>query len=271
MIPVIFNISKRLAFKKRNAKKFQQSDFLHKEIFLNHLDRLSMILQDMPSITLIDVPEYFLDLPEAKAFFQLKKTMHITNIQRDNEILPQHIQKQNAIIALLTCHCINDLVGYLIQINNALQSDGVFVGSFIGEKTLGILKKSFTNAELEITNACHNRFFPTIDIRDLGGLLQRAKFALPVADSENYRIHYQDLKTMINDIKATGESNYLENASKPLNRKTYQKALENLHNLVPNHIFDIDMITITGRKPSDAQQKPLKAGSAQISLTKILK
>jgi hypothetical protein len=270
MIPIIFNNRRRLAFKKRACRHFHEHDYIHKAIFLNHLDRLSMILQDMPNITFIDVPQYFIDLPEAQQFLSLKKTVNVINIQRNDEIIPHDIKQQNAIIALLTCHTINDLVGYFVQIKNALISDGVFIGSFIGNKTISIIKQAFSNAELESKQTYHNRFFPTIDMRDLGGLLQRTGFSLPVADSEIYRVHFKNLNTLIQDIRKTGNNNCLNTLPNTLNREIYKRALNNLAAIVPNHIFDLDIITITGRSPSEAQQKPLKAGSAQISMTKIL-
>lgn len=270
MIPQIFDINRRLQFKKRAEKNFVQHDFLHKEIFLNHLENLSMILQDMPKITLIDVPHYFLELPEAQAFFHLKKTTHIETISRDSEIFPQAIKQQNAIIALLTCHTINDLVGYFIQIRNALQSDGVFTASFIGENINSILKNAFMNAELDMTNISHHRFHPVIDIKTLGGLLQRAGFSLPIANSEEYKVNYKDFKTLIADIRGMGENNCFINKPKSLRKSIYYKALDNLYKALPDKILKVDMITLTGRCPSDAQQKPLKRGSGQISLTKVL-
>jgi hypothetical protein len=270
MIPIIFNVERRLNFKKRASKNFSQHDFLHKEVFLNHLERLSMILQDMPAITFIDVPDYFFDLPEAIAFLKLKKTTQIHKITRDTEILPTTIHNQNAIIALLTCHTLNDLVGYFIQIKNALQEDGVFIASFFGENCVTLVKNAFMNAELDLTQSCHNRFHPVIDIRTLGGLLQRAGFNVPVADTENYTVRYKNLTSMIADIRNMGESNCFNILPKPLTKSVYKQALNILEKTVSDHIFDIDIVTVTGRSPSEAQQKPLKAGSAQISLSKIL-
>ena len=271
MIPIIFNLERRLNFKKRAKKKLTEHDFLHKEIFLNHLERLSMILQDMPNITFIDVPNYFFDFPEVIAFLKLKQTTQINKITRDTEILPKNIHNQNAIIALLSCHTINDLIGYFIQIKNALQADGVFIASFTGENSVTILKNAFANAELDLHNTYENRFHPVIDIRTLGGLLQRAGFTIPVADSEDYKIHYKNLTTIIADIRGIGESNCLADLPKPLKKSVYQQALINLDKSTPDHIFNIDIITITGRSPSEAQQKPLKPGSGQISLGSVLK
>lgn len=259
-----------MAFKKRVQKNFKQHDFLHKEIFLNHLERLSMILQDMPHITLIDVPEYFMQLPEAEAFLKHKKTTQIQHITRNSDILPETLKNQNAIIALMTCHSINDLVGYLIQIKNALIEDGVFVGSFIGDQIISLLRNCFANAELDIRQGYEKRFHPTIDIKDLGGLLQRAGFSLPVADTENYKVRYKNLENLIADIRGTGESNSLAAHISPLTKTIYHQALENIKTTSKDHLFDIDIITATGRAPSQAQQKPLKPGSAQVSLTKIL-
>jgi len=271
MIPQIFDTRKRNLFKKRAYDNFQNHDFLHKEIFLNHLDRLSMILQDMPQVTLIDVPHYFTKMPEAEVFFAHKKTSNIISFQREDEIIPSSLNNQDAIIALLTCHSVNDLVGYFIQIKKALKPDGIFIGSFIGPNALFLVKNAFANAELEARNACEKRFFPTIDIRDLGGLLQRANFALPVADTESFRVHYKNLSSLVNDIRGTGERNYLSDRPQTLTKSIYINALKNLQEQLADHILDIDIITVTGRSPSEAQQKPLKPGSAQISMTEILK
>jgi hypothetical protein len=126
------------------------------------------------------------------------------------------------------------------------------------------------NAELDITGACDNRFHPVIDIRTMGGLLQRAGFAIPVADTEDYKVHYKDLTTLIADIRGVGENNCFVNLPKPLLKSVYKQALDNLNKTIPDHIMTVDILTITGRSPSVDQQKPLKAGSAQISMTKIL-
>ncbi len=270
MIPIIFNLERRLNFKKRASNKLIHHDFLHKEVFLNHLERLSMILQDMPQITFIDVPDYFFELPEAIAFFKLKKTTHIHKITRDTEIVPTDIHNQNAVVALLTCHTINDLIGYFIQIKNALQEDGVFIASFFGENCVTLIKNAFMNAELDLTQSCSNRFHPVIDIKTLGGLLQRAGLNVPVADTENYPVRYKNLTSLIADMRGTGESNCLNALPKPLIKSVYKQALTILEKTVPDHIFNIDIMTVTGRSPSEAQQKPLKAGTAQISLSKIL-
>ncbi len=270
MIPTIFNLERRLNFKKRAKKDQQNHDFLHKEVFFNHLERLSMILQDMPSITFIDVPDYFLEFPETIAFLNLKKTTKVNTITRDSEIFPNIISNQNAIVALLTCHTVNDVVGYFIQIKNALQSDGVFVASFFGENSVTILKNAFANAELDISNSCDNRFHPVIDIKTLGGLLQRAGFTIPVADSEDYKVHYKDLTSLIADLRGMGEHNCLTHLPKPLTQSIYKQALINLDTAIPDHILNIDIITLTGRSPSEAQQKPLKRGSGQVSLKRVL-
>jgi hypothetical protein len=270
MIPTIFNLERRLNFKKR-AKKHQQShDFLHKEVFFNHLERLSMILQDMPSITFIDVPDYFLEFPETIAFLNLKKTTKVNNITRDSEIFPNTLSNQNAVVALLTCHTVNDLVGYFIQIKNSLHEDGVLIASFFGENSATVLKNAFANAELDLSNTYNNRFHPVSDIKTLGGLLQRAGFTIPVADAEDYNVHYKDLTSLIADLKGMGESNCLTHLSKPLTQSIYQQALINLDTALPDHILNIDIITLTGRRPSEAQQKPLKRGSAQVSLKQVL-
>jgi hypothetical protein len=132
------------------------------------------------------------------------------------------------------------------------------------------LKNAVAQAELELTNACENRFYPIIDIRTIGGLLQRAGFALPVADTEDYHVHYKNLENIFMDIRGMGESNCMVHYPTPLKKAVYLSILDNLKKSVPTHRFAIDILTITGRSPSDAQQKPLKAGSAQISLSKIL-
>lgn len=270
MIPTIFNLERRLNFKKRATRNQQNHDFLHKEVFFNHLERLSMILQDMPQITFIDVPDYFLEFPETVAFLNLKKTIKVNNITRDSEVFPNTITNQNAIVALLTCYTVNDVVGYFIQIKNALQSDGVFIASFLGENSVTLLKNAFANAELDLSNTYNNRFHPVIDIKTLGGLLQRAGFTIPVADTEDYNVHYKDLTTMIADIRGMGESNCLTHLPKPLKKSVYIQALSNLDTAIPDHLFKIDIATLTGRSPSEVQQKPLKRGSAQVSLSRVL-
>ena len=125
----------------------------------------------------------------------------------DAEFLPFADQKFDLVFSNLDLHWVNDLPGSLVQIARALKSDGLFLGAIFGGDTLHELRDVLMSAELELTSGASPRVSPFAELRDAGGLLQRAGFALPVADADNITVTYDNIFRLMADLRGMGESN----------------------------------------------------------------
>lgn len=178
-------------------------------------------------------------------------------------------------VSLLALQEANDIPGQLIQIRRALKPDGLFLGVMAGAGTLTELRESLLAAETELTGGASPRVIPFTDVRDAGGLLQRAGFALPVADVETVTVRYDTMFGLMADLRAMGVTNSLTDRSrKPATRRLFQRAAE----IYAERFSDPDgrvrasfcFVWLSGWAPDPSQQKPLKPGSAQVSLAKVL-
>lgn len=195
--------------------------------------------------------------------------------QHSTEYLPLEPQNADLIISLLSLHLANDTPGLMVQIKQALQPDGLFLGCMAGAGTLGELRESLLQAESELTGGVSPRVAPFADVRDAGGLLQRAGFALPVTDLENVTVRYDNMFALMADIRAMGMANILLGRSrKPVGRRLFTRAAE----IYAERFSDPDgriratfsFIWMSGWAPHESQQKPLKPGSAKTSLAEAL-
>lgn len=179
------------------------------------------------------------------------------------------------VTSALSLHVVNDLPGVLAQIARVLKPDGLFVAALFGGQTLFELKESLATAESETLGGSSPRIAPFADVRDLGGLLQRARFALPVADIERTVVRYRDLRTLFADLRAMGETNVLvERDRKPLPRRTLAAALAHYARKYADPDGRLratfDVIYLTGWSPHESQPKALKPGSAVARLADAL-
>jgi SAM-dependent methyltransferase len=191
-----------------------------------------------------------------------------------NEILAAGEGQCDLAISLFSLQAINDLPGALVQISRALKPDGLFLGALFGGATLTELRQSFAAAEIQTLGGLSPRVSPFADVRDLGGLLQRAGFALPVADVERSQIRYGDLSGLVRDLRAHGLTNALQERSKRgLRRDTLGAMLAHYH---AHHAGDgklnatFEIVYLTGWAPHQSQQQPLKPGSAKARLADAL-
>jgi SAM-dependent methyltransferase len=144
----------------------------------------------------------------------------------DEEYLPFSTSTFDLVVSVLSLHATNDLPGTLLQIRKLLAPDGLFVGVLLGGTTLHELRRAFAAGETETLGGISPRVAPFADVRDLGELLQRAGFLLPVADLERVTVHYEQFFTLANDLRALGETNALvERSRKPLRRDTLSSML----------------------------------------------
>lgn len=176
--------------------------------------------------------------------------------------------------SLFSLQAINDLPGALIQIRRILRPDGLFVGALLGGDTLAELREAFAQAEIATRGGVSPRVAPLTDVRDLGTLLQRAGFALPVSDVERLTVRYQNFSALVRDLRAHGLTNVMRQRSKhPLRRDTLAALLA--HYTAQNSeggrlLARFETLYLTGWAPHEGQQQPLKPGSATTRLAAAL-
>lgn len=193
----------------------------------------------------------------------------------DLERLPLAPACLDLAVSLLALHGVNDLPGALIQIRRALRPDGLFIGCLLGGRTLNELRQVLLEAEAETTGGVSPRIAPFADLRDLGSLLQRAGFALPVVDSEVVTVRYRDMFGLLRDLRAMGWSNTLSDRRRAgMRRDTLLRAAA----LYAERFADTDgrlratfeIVWLSGWAPHESQQKPLRPGSAKARLADAL-
>ncbi len=180
------------------------------------------------------------------------------------------------VVSCLSLHAVNDLPGALVQVRRALKPDGLFLGCLFGGGTLGELRQALSIAESEVAGGASPRVAPFSDLRDLGGLLQRAGFALPVADVEPLTVRYGTVFRLFSDLRAMGATNALTLRHKaPLRRAILMRAAEvyaaRFADADGRLRASFDLVWLSGWAPHESQQKSLKPGSARMSLEAALK
>ena len=198
-----------------------------------------------------------------------------TGLVGDEEALPFSSESFDLIVSGLALQSVNDLPGALTQARRALAPDGLFLACMIGGRTLEELRIALAAAEEEIMGGASPRVAPLADIRDLGALLQRAGFALPVTDLESINVRYASVFGLMADLRAMGATNALEQRlRKPTRRQVFLRAAE----IYAQRFSDPDgrvratfeVIWLSGWAPHESQQKPLAPGSAKMRLADAL-
>ncbi|MEL6375268.1 MAG: methyltransferase domain-containing protein [Pseudomonadota bacterium] len=189
----------------------------------------------------------------------------------DPEALPFAQGSLDLVASALTLHAINDLPGTLIQIARALKPDGLFMGALIGGRTLHELRTSLMRAQAEVEGGASPFVAPFADVPDLGSLLQRAGFALPVVDADRVEVAYETPLQLMRDLRGMGATNVLHARQRaPLRRETLARAAALYqHDFARGDgrvIATFEILTMTGWRPHESQQKPLRPGSARQSL-----
>lgn len=193
----------------------------------------------------------------------------------DPEALPAATERFDLAVSLLALQGVNDLPGTLVQLRRALRPDGLFLGCLFGGATLTELRVSFAQAESEVEGGISPRVSPFAEVREAGALLQRAGFALPVADTETVTVRYASPFALMRDLRAMGlTSSLIERRRTPLRRATLMRMAE----IYASRFADPDgrvratfeILWLTGWAPHASQQVPLKPGSAKARLADAL-
>lgn len=197
------------------------------------------------------------------------------SIVADEEALPFANGSLDLVVSALALQMVNDLPGAFAQVRRALKPDGLFLAALIGGGSLAELREAFAIAESETTGGVSPRVAPFADVRDMGGLLQRAGFALPVTDVDRVVVRYGSPFTLMNELRRMGAGNVLaERRRVPLRRATLLRAAE----IYTERFSDADgrvratfeIVWLSGWVPHESQQKPLRPGSAKMRLADAL-
>ena len=197
------------------------------------------------------------------------------SVVADEEELPFADNSFDLVASALSLQWANDLPGALVQIRRALKADGLFLGAILGGQTLRELRIALTSAEAELVGGASPRIAPFADLRDVGALLQRAGFALPVTDAEPLVVRYASMFALAQDLRAMGATNALAERSRgPLRRAVLLRAAE----VYAERFSDadgrvratFDIVWLSGWAPHESQQKPLAPGSARMRLADAL-
>jgi NADH dehydrogenase [ubiquinone] 1 alpha subcomplex assembly factor 5 len=193
----------------------------------------------------------------------------------DEEMLPITPQSLDLVLSNLSLHWVNDLPGALIQIRAALKPDGLFLAAMLGGESLAELRTALIEAELEEEGGASPRLSPFADLRDAAGLLQRAGFALPLADRDEITVSYPDALALMRDLRGMGETNAVRERRRGFSRRAtllraaaiYGERFGGSDGRIPARF---QVVYLTGWAPHAAQQQPLRPGSAKTRLADAL-
>ncbi len=267
--------------RERSATTFPAHDFLHRIAEESVLERLDVIDRVFENSLIIGAASgSFSDHPKLKRCIYAdmasqrlpENTSH--RLLMDEEWLPFREASLDAIFGILTFHHVNDVVGALIQMHTALKPDGLMILVTAGARTLIELRSAFAMAEAELKGGVSPHISPFMDVRDAGALLQRAGFALPVADNEILNLSYEHFATLHRELRQAGEGNILNGR---LRHSTTVALFQKTENIYKEHFSTnegnlagtAELLFLTGWKPHESQQKPSARGSGQILLTDV--
>ena len=273
----------------RAAHDFAAADFLKVRAAGDMVERLEIILREFPVCVDLGSRNGAFSALLAQSDARAKIGMVIETdlsgamlgqrpghrLQIDEEALPFAPASLDLVVSSLALHWVNDLPGTLIQVRRALKPDGLFLGAIFGGLTLTELRQCLIQAESDLTGGAGLRIAPFADAFDVAGLLQRAGFALPVADLDRVTVRYDHPLKLIGDLRRMGETNALaDGRGRPLSRPVLARAMA----LYQDRFSDpdgrvratFDIMTMTGWAPHPIQQQPLKPGSAKMRLADAL-
>jgi len=266
--PLLFD---RALLKRRQdrARKLGPVLFLLDRVADDMGDRLLAVTRDFADVVDLWTPRG-LRLPD-----RIKSVEHIALVS-DTETLPLAPASLDLVVSALALQFVNDLPGVLAQIRRALRPDGLLLAAMIGGDTLTELRQSFAAAEAECEGGVSPRIAPFADLRDIGGLLQRAGLALPVTDVDRVVVRYHSAFAVMADLRRMGGTNILlERRRTPTRRATMlrmaQIYAERFADADGRIRATFDIIWLSGWAPHESQPKPLRPGSATASLEEAVK
>lgn len=284
--PYIFDRATVRRHRDRAAERLAEFDFLAREVAERLADRLDDVRRRFPVALALGCRGPLLaealagkggieTLIQADLSPAMAARADGLRLALDDEALPIADHSVDLVISLLALHWVNDLPGALIQARRALKPDGLFLAALFGGETLHELRTALTAAEIAVEGGLSPRLSPMVSVEDAGNLLGRAGFALPVADVDSLTVSYGEPLKLMRDLSGMGESNAVAERRKTCSRRAtlfsavenYRAAQAGADGRIP---ATFQIITLTGWAPHPDQPKPLRPGSAEMSLSDAL-
>ncbi|CUH79595.1 biotin biosynthesis protein BioC [Tritonibacter multivorans] len=261
-MPRIFDRETLIA---RRARRKREALFLHDLARDEVEDRLQFVKRSFTNPVIV--------APFAEVWEGLLPSAKITG---DQDLLDLEEGAHDLVVHAMGLHWANDPVGQLIQCRRALREDGLLLVVTLGGQTLHELRASLAEAETYVSGGLSPRVAPMGEIRDLGALLQRAGFALPVADLVPMTAQYRDLKHLMHELRDMGETNAMaDRLRRPTPRAVFELAehiyRQNFETENGRLAATFELVCLTGWTPSESQPQPLRPGSAKMRLAEALK
>jgi SAM-dependent methyltransferase len=260
----------------RNLKRRPaRENFVRDLVFDDLADRLGAHMRNFADAVLI-APDVDL-LPQQVATASGTVVFHQVEAFASEDDFPALPEGNfDLIVSLLHLQAVNDVPGHMARLRARLRPDGLLLVAMIGGESLSELREAFLAADLAVAGGASARVAPMAQVRDAGALLQRAGFALPVADVETHRVRYANAFALMAELKALGAANPLTDRPRRFATKTlltqaaaaYQDASADEDGRVR---ATLEVIWLAGWVPHESQQKPLRPGSAKVSLGDVLK
>jgi SAM-dependent methyltransferase len=262
-----------LAARQRRALRLGAATFLLDRVAGDIEERLHAVLRQFADVAEVWTPGESLRKPFRERF---KSVTHIGLADANQETLRLPPESLDLVVSGLALQFVNDLPGVLAQIRRALRPDGLLLAALLGGDTLTELRQCFAAAEAELEGGVSPRVAPFADLRDIGALLQRAGFALPVTDVDRVVVRYDSAFALMADLRRMGATNILvERRRAPTRRATLLRMAQ----IYGERFSDpdgriratFDVIWLSGWAPHESQQQPLKPGSAKASLAEAVR
>lgn len=270
--PVLFDRA-LLRARQSRALGLGPATFLLDRVAEDMAERLHAVLREFKNATDVGTPS---DQVRDALLKRVDQFARIDLPDLESEPLALRPESLDLAVSALAFQFVNDLPGVLAQIRRALRPDGLLLAAMLGGDTLTELRQSFAAAEAECEGGVSPRVAPFVDLRDIGGLLQRAGFALPVTDLDRIRVRYDSAFALMHDIRRMGATNVLvERRRIPTRRATMLRMAqiygERFADADGRIRATFDVIWLSGWAPHESQQKPLQPGSAKASLAEAVR
>ncbi|KIZ35404.1 MULTISPECIES: methyltransferase domain-containing protein [Rhodopseudomonas] len=270
--PILFD-RQLLRARQSRARRLGPATFLLDRVSDDIDERLHAVLRDFAAVADLWTP---MVTPGTHLTDRFQSITHIDLDDAAQERLPFAPDSLDLVVSALALQFVNDLPGVLAQIRRALRPDGLLLAAMTGGDTLTELRQAFAQAEAELEGGVSPHVAPTADLRDLGALLQRAGFALPVTDVDRFLVRYDNAFALMQDLRRMGATNVLvDRRRKPTRRATLLRMAQ----IYAERFSDPDgriratfeIVWLSGWAPHESQQQPLKPGSATASLADAVK
>jgi len=270
--PILFDRA-MLRVRQNRARRAEPATFLLDRVAEDIEERLHAVLREFADAADIWTAG---DIFRKPSRARLKSVTQISLDETGQEVLPLQPGSLDLAVSALAFQFVNDLPGVLAQIRRALRPDGLLLAAMLGGDTLTELRQCFAAAEAECEGGVSPRVVPFADLRDVGSLLQRAGFALPVTDVDRVVARYDSAFALMHDLRNMGATNILvERRRTPTRRATMLRMAQ----LYAERFADsdgriratFDVIWLSGWAPHPSQQKPLQPGSAKASLAEAVR